>query len=316
MSLKTRICEILNIEHPILLGGMMGVSDGALSAAVSEAGGLGTLSTATFGPEGTRKEIARIRERTQKPFALNLPIFHPQTPKLVEIALEEKVRIVTTAAGSPDKYTKPLKDAGITVIHVVSSVRTALRAQAAGVDIIVAEGVESGGKVSPDEIPTLSLIPQVVDEVEIPVVAAGGFADGRGLLAALSLGAQGVQMGTRFIAAEEAPVHANWKKVLVNAGDASTAVACRKSSPTRLIRNEFFTELDAQDQPGKKPMDFMMFQGAGMARIPNDPEGTQGNYTAGAGAGLIREVMPAARIVARIMAEADARLVALEGLRG
>ncbi|MCB0221445.1 MAG: nitronate monooxygenase, partial [Chrysiogenetes bacterium] len=294
----------------------MGVSDGALSAAVSEAGGLGTVSTATFGPEGTRKEIAKIRELTQKPFALNMPIFHPQTPRLVDIAIEEGVKIVTTAAGSPDKYTQRLKDAGITVIHVVSSVRTAMKAQDAGVDIIVAEGVESGGKVSPDEVPTLSLIPQVVDVVKIPVAAAGGFADGRGLLAALALGAQGVQMGTRFIATDEAPVHANWKKVLVNAGDASTAVACRKSSPTRLIRNEFFAELDAQDQPGKKAMDYMMIQGAGMAKIPNDAEGTQGNYTAGAGAGLIHEVAPAAQVIAKIMAEAEAQLAALEGLRG
>ncbi len=315
MALHTDLCDRLGIEHPVILGGMMGVSDGILSAAISEAGGLGTISAATFGAEGTRREILKLKERTKKPFSVNLPIFHPEVPKIVEALLATDVKIVTTAAGSPDKFTKPLREKGVTVLHVVSSVRTALKAEAAGVDIVVAEGVDSGGKVSPDEIPTVSLIPQVVDAVKIPVVAAGGFADGRGLLAALALGAVGAQFGTLFIATDEAPVHMNWKNVLVNAGDAATAVACRKSSPTRLIRNDFFIELEAQDAPGKRPMDFMMIQGQGMARIPSDPDGTKGNYTAGAGAGLIRKVLPAGEVVRRLVAEAEAGAIRISGFR-
>jgi enoyl-[acyl-carrier protein] reductase II len=191
---------------------------------------------------------------------------------------------------------------------VVSSLRTALKAEAAGVDAVVAEGIESGGKVSRDEIPTISLVPQVVDAVKIPVIAAGGLADGRGLLAALALGAQGIQLGTRFLATVESPAHDNWKKVLVDAGDAETAVACRQSSPTRLIRNEFWEEMNALDAPGKGPMEFMQIQGEGMARIPNDLDGSKGNYTAGTGAGLIRKVVTAAEAVREIMGEAEAGL--------
>ncbi|MCW5827825.1 MAG: nitronate monooxygenase [Deltaproteobacteria bacterium] len=315
MAVRTQLCELLGIEHPIILGGMMGVSDGVLSAAVSEAGGLGTISAATFGAEGTKREILKLKERTQKPFSVNLPIFHPEVPKIVDALLSTEVKIVTTAAGSPEKFTKALKDKGITVLHVVSSVRTALKAEAAGVDVVVAEGVDSGGKVSPDEIPTISLIPQVVDAVKIPVVAAGGLADGRGLLAALALGAVGAQFGTLFIATDEAPAHPNWKKVLVGAGDAATGVACRKSSPTRLIRNDFFMELDSQDAPGKKPMDFMMIQGQGMARIPSDSEGTKGNYTAGAGAGLIHKILPTAEIIRRLVADTETGIERLSGFR-
>ncbi len=315
MTIHTPVCDLLGIEYPVILGGMMGVSDGVLSAAVSEAGGLGTISAATFGAAGTKREILKLKERTSKPFSVNLPIFHPEVPKIVEALLETDVKIVTTAAGSPDKFTKALKERGIIVIHVISTVRTALKAEAAGVDIVVAEGVESGGKVSPEEVPTISLVPQVCDAVKIPVIAAGGLADGRGLLAALALGAQGVQMGTLFIASTEAPVHANWKNVLVNAGDAATSVACRKSSPTRLIRNEFFSELEAQDAPGKRAMDFMMIQGQGMARIPADAEGLKGNYTAGAGAGLIHKVRSSADIIRDLIAVAEKDLTRLNTFR-
>jgi len=308
MAIRTPICDLLGIEHPIILGGMMGISDGRLTAAVSEAGGLGTLSTATFGPDGTRREIEKIHSLTSKPFALNLPIFHPMVPELVEILAECDVRIVTSSAGSPDKYTRALKDAGIIVLHVVSSLRTARKAAAAGVDALVVEGIESGGKVGRDDIPTISLIPQVADAVDIPIIGAGGLADGRGLLAVLALGAQGVQLGTRFLATDESPAHDNWKKVLVEAGDADTAVACRLSSPTRMVRNAFFDEMNALDAPGKSAMDFMGIQGQGMARIPEDSDGSQGNYIAGTGAGLISEVIPAGEVVREVVREAEAEL--------
>ncbi|MCP5043453.1 MAG: enoyl-[acyl-carrier-protein] reductase FabK [bacterium] len=316
MTIRTPICDLLGIDAPIILGGMMGISDGRLTAAVSEAGGLGTLSTATFGPDGTRSEIEKIRSVTDKPFSLNLPIFHPMVPDLVEVVTELEVPIVTTSAGSPGKFTSQLKDAGVTVIHVVSSLRTALKTAAAGVDALVVEGIESGGKVSREEVPTISLVPQVADAVDIPIIAAGGLADGRGLLAALALGAQGVQMGTRFLATDEAPAHDNWKKVLVDASDADTAVACRQSSPTRMIRNAFFEEMDALDEPGKNAMDYMGIQGEGMARIPGDSDGSKGSYIAGTGAGLITEVIAAGEVVREIMREAESELARVNAFAG
>ncbi len=178
-------------------------------------------------------------------------------------------------------------------------------------DAIVAEGSESGGKVARDEVPTVSLIPQVVDQVHIPVIAAGGLATGRGLLAALAMGAQGVQLGTRFIASVEAPVHQNWKQVLIDAGDSATAIACRNSSPTRMVKNEFFAEMDALDEPGKTAVDFFPIQKVGSSRIPDDTDGSKGSYTAGTGSGLIRGVKPAAEIVQEIIQEAEAAMVVM-----
>lgn len=305
MAIRTPICETLGIDHPIILGGMMGISDGNLTAAVSEAGGLGTLSSATFGVDGTRAELTKLAGLTSNPFSVNLPLFHPMVPDLIKLLPEYGVKIVTTSAGNPAKFVGPFKEMGIYVIHVVSSVRTALKAEAAGVDAIVAEGSESGGKVARDEVPTISLIPQVVEQVKIPVIAAGGLATGRGLLAALAMGAQGVQLGTRFIASNEAPVHERWKQVLIDCGDSATAIACRNSSPTRMVKNDFFDEMDALDEPGKTAMDFMPIQGEGASRIPDDTDGSRGNYIAGTGSGLIRDVKPAGDIVREIIQEAE-----------
>jgi len=313
MAIHTPICEILGIDHPIILGGMMGLSDANLTAAVSNAGGLGTLSSATFGVDGTREQMTKLAELTDKPYSVNLPLFHPMVPDLVKMLPDYGVKIVTTSAGNPAKYIDVLEEMGIYVIHVVSSVRTALKAEGVGVHAIVAEGSESGGKVARDEVPTISLIPQVVEQVNIPVIAAGGLATGRGLLAALAMGAQGIQLGTRFIASEEAPAHDNWKQVLIDCGDSATAIACRKSSPTRMVRNEFFHEMDALDEPGKTAMDFMPVQQEGSMRIPNDTDGSRGSYTAGTGSGLVRDVKPAGEIVAEIVQEAES---AMAGLRG
>ena len=290
----------------------MGISDAALTTAVSNGGGLGTLSSATFGVDGTRAELSKIAETTNRSFSVNLPLFHPMVPNLLDLLPEFGVKIVTTSAGNPAKYIDVLKDMGIFVIHVISSVRTARKAEDAGVDAIVAEGSESGGKVAIDEVPTISLLPQVIDSVKIPVVAAGGFASGRGLLAALAMGAQGVQMGTRFIASEESRAHKNWKDVLVNVGDSATWIALRNSSPTRLIKNEFFREMDALDEPGKKAKDFMHVQQAGSERIPDDIDGSQGNYTAGTGSGLIRDIKPAADIIQDVLKEAESSMRELQ----
>ena len=312
MTITTPLCDLLGIDHPIILGGMMGISDAALTTAVSNGGGLGTLSSATFGVDGTRAELSKIAETTNRSFSVNVPLFHPMVPNLLDLLPEFGVKIVTTSAGNPAKYIDVLKDMGIFVIHVISSVRTARKAEDAGVDAIVAEGSESGGKVAIDEVPTISLLPQVIDSVKIPVVAAGGFASGRGLLAALAMGAQGVQMGTRFIASEESRAHKNWKDVLVNVGDSATWIALRNSSPTRLIKNEFFREMDALDEPGKKAMDFMHVQQAGSERIPDDIDGSQGNYTAGTGSGLIRDIKPAADIIQDVLKDAESSMRELQ----
>ena len=313
MAIRTPICEQLGIEYPIILGGMMGISDANLTAAVSNAGGLGTLSSATFGLEGSKLAMAKLAELTDKPYSVNLPLFHPMVAELITILPDFNVKIVTTSAGNPSKYIDVLKEMGVYVIHVVSSVRTALKAEDAGVDAIVAEGSESGGKVARDEVPTISLIPQVIANVNIPVIAAGGLASGSGWLASLAMGAQGVQFGTRFLACEEAPAHANWKKVLVNSGDSATAIACKNSSPTRMIKNEFWAEMDALDEPGKTAMDFMPVQQEGSKRVPDDHDGTKGNYTAGTGCGLITDIKPAADIIQDVIAEAES---AMEQLRG
>jgi enoyl-[acyl-carrier protein] reductase II len=314
VAIRTQVCELLGIEHPLVLGGMMGISDGRLTAAVSEAGGLGTLSTATFGVDGTRREIETIRSITDKPFSLNLPIFHPMVPDLVEVVKELGVEIVTSSAGSPDKYTRDLKEAGVIVLHVVSTLRTAQKAAAAGVDILVAEGIESGGKVSREEVPTISLIPQVADVVDIPIIGAGGLADGRGLLAVLALGAQGAQFGTRFLATKESPAHDNWKNALVGIGDAGTAVACRLSSPTRMIRNEFFAEMDALDGPDATQADIIDAMMKAVVHIPKDVEGQLGAYPAGTGSGLIHSVETAGDVVREIMADAEQGLSRLSAV--
>jgi len=243
---------------------------------------------------------------------VNLPLFHPMVPNLLDLLPEFGVRIVTTSAGNPAKYTEQLKSMGIYVMHVVSSVKTALKAYDAGVDAIIAEGSDSGGKVAKDEVPIISLLPAVIEKVDVPVIAAGGFATGRGLLGALAMGAQGIQMGTRFLAADESRAHENWKQVLVNAGDSATAIALKNSSPIRLIKNEFFAEMDAMDEPGKGPMDFMSVQAKGNERIPDDVDGSRGNYIAGTGSGLINAVKPAGNIVREIMQEAEQSMAQLQ----
>ncbi|MDG2072158.1 MAG: nitronate monooxygenase [Pseudomonadales bacterium] len=312
MTIKTPLCETLGIEYPIILGGMMGISDANLTSAVSNGGGLGTLSSATFGVDGTREQLQLLSEQTNRPYSVNLPLFHPMVPNLLDLLPEFGVRIVTTSAGNPAKYTEQLKSMGIYVMHVVSSVKTALKAFDAGVDAIIAEGSDSGGKVAKDEVPIISLLPAVTERVDVPVIAAGGFATGRGLLGALAMGAQGIQMGTRFLAADESRAHENWKQVLVNAGDSATAIALKNSSPTRLIKNQFFAEMDALDEPGKGPMDYMSVQKKGNESIPDDVDGSRGNYIAGTGSGLITNIKPAGDIVREILQEAEQSMAQLQ----
>jgi enoyl-[acyl-carrier protein] reductase II len=247
---RTRLCDLLGIDYPIIQGGMVWIANAELAAAVSNAGGLGLISpNAGMSRNGDqienlKKQIEITKGLTSKPFGVNLPILNnPQIEALVDAVIKAKVKVVVTAAGNPALYTGRFKEAGIKVLHLVAAVRHAQSAEKRGVDAVIAEGYEAGGHNGLDELTTLTLVPQVADAVSIPVVAAGGIADARGVVAALALGANGVQMGTRFVATRECAAHQNFKDAIVKANDTDTAITGRKLGPTRILKNEIATKL-------------------------------------------------------------------------
>ncbi len=235
--MKNDLTKMLGIDYPIIQGGMMGISNSPLVAAVSNAGGLGTLGQ-NMDMNRWHDEIKKTRDLTEKPFALNLPMHTPELPNKLDIILKEEIKVVVTAAGSPARLMDELKGAGITVMHVVANVKQAVKVESAGVDAIIAEGGESGGMVAKDRVSTMVLIPAVVDAVKVPVVAAGGIADARGLVAAMALGAQGVQIGTKFIATDECDAPDKWKQALVTAKETDTKVVPRGNAQGRVLKEE------------------------------------------------------------------------------
>ncbi|MFC2017558.1 NAD(P)H-dependent flavin oxidoreductase [Chloroflexota bacterium] len=239
-----RVCRLFGIKYPIIQGGMLEVSCPELAAAISKAGGLGMLS-GVKSAEDLRRDIKRTKELTDKPFGVNLPIavLKDSAPELAVVAAEERVKVAATTAGSPNICTRQLKEAGVVVMHVAATVNHALRAESAGVDAVVASGVEAGGFLGHDELTTLVLVPQVADAVKIPVIAAGGIADARGFVACLALGAEGIQMGTRFIATKECPVGADYKQAILKAAANSTEVTNRGKAPARNFRADFVREM-------------------------------------------------------------------------
>ena len=251
--MKTRITELLGIEYPIIQGGMAWVAEHHLAAAVSEAGGLGLIGTANAPAEVVREEIRKAKELTEKPFGVNIMLMSPHAEAIAKVVVEEGVKVVTTGAGNPGKYMKMWKEAGIKVIPVVASVALARMMEKAGADAVVAEGTEAGGHIG--EATTMTLVPQVVDAVSIPVIAAGGIADGRGIAAAFMLGAEAVQMGTRFLVAKEAVVHANYKERVIKAKDIDSVVTgMSHGHPVRAIRNQMTKEYIRLENAGA---DFM-----------------------------------------------------------
>ncbi len=301
---KTRIPELLGIKHPILQGGMLWIADAILAASVSNAGALGTVSPYAGmiedgDPlENLRSQIRKTRQLTAHPFAVNIPLDLPTSGLLINLLIEEKIRIVITAAGSPEIFTGLLHACGIRVLHVISSVSQAKTAESCGVDAIVAAGVEAGGRVGRDELPLFSLIPQVAEAVSIPVIAAGGIVNGRGMAAALILGAEGVQLGTRFIAAEECIAHPNYKKAITEARDVDTIVAGRALGPARRIKSHFSLALAAMEKPGVPADSLERFIGRGRARRTQiEGDLTGGDIFAGSSAGMIEKVIPAAEVV-------------------
>lgn len=315
---KTRLCELLGIDYPIIQGGMNWIANAELAAAVSNAGALGIISP-TAGmkleddmEQNLRGEIRKTQGLTERPFAVNLPLQTPDMDTLIAAVIEEGAKIVTTSAGNPALYTAYLREAGVKVLHVVASVRHAQGAQKRGVDAVIAEGYEAGGHNGFDELPTLVLVPQVVDAVSVPVVAAGGIADARGAVAAFALGADGVQIGTRFVATHECVAHQHFKKAVVEAIDTSTLITGRKLGPTRGLKNEFSEALAAMEAAGATPEEMLVFIGLGRSHS-GELEGdvNEGEMYCGAVAGMVRDIVGAADVVRSIVEGYDRVVAAL-----
>ena len=303
--IRTPLTELLGIAYPVCLGPMGLISTPPLVAAVSQAGGLGIMGTAMFDGEGLRKAIHETRELTQRPFGISIMAGMPSAQELAAVAIEERVPFVTTSAGSPKRLAPLFREAGIENYHVVPTVKLALKAKAAGCSGIVAEGSEGASFKSPDEISTLVLIPQVVDATGLPVIGAGGIGDGRGLAAALCLGAVGVQMGTRFIATEESPIHANYKQALLRLSESDTLMVGRKSGPLRVARNACSTEMAEFE---KTTDDVAQLRAKiGYHRFPKaalegDVEG--GLLVAGQVVGMLEDLPSVKELIPRIVSEA------------
>ena len=303
--IRTVLCDLVGIEHPIVQGGMAWLSTAELSAAVSEAGGLGILGGGNAPPDYMRAQIRQAKELTDKPFGLNIPLFSPYLDELVRICIEEKVAVVATGAGSPISMIPPLKEAGIVVIPVVASVALARRLERAGADALVVEGTESGGHVG--DVATLPLVPQVVDAVDVPVIAAGGIADGRGLAAALVMGAVGVQMGTRFICTTECTAHPVYKEKIVKASDRATMTTGHSlGHPVRALRNPMtrkFQELERTE--GVTEEEVMEFGTGALRRAVEEGNWQEGSFMAGQVSGLVKDVVPVRELIERMVAEAE-----------
>lgn len=295
-SKANRICRMLDIRYPIFLGGMAHVSRAPLVTAVSDAGGLGIIGSGGMSAEMLAEQIALVREKTNQPFGVNLMLMDPNIDEQVAVVVRERVPVVTTGAGNPAKHLDQLRSAGIKVFPVVPATALARRMERAGVEGIIAEGTESGGHVG--EVTTMVLVPQVVDAVSVPVVAAGGIADGRGLAAALALGAEGVQLGTVFVASAEAPVHDNFKQAILNANDRSTLVTGRDiGAPVRAIANKMTKEFARYEKEGRPLEEFEHLAVGGLCRAVYEGDVDTGSLMAGQIAGLIGEIKPVQTII-------------------
>lgn len=296
--LKNRVTELFGIEVPIIQGGMIWTSGARLAAAVSEAGGLGLIGAGSMTPELLRAQIHKARSLTGRPFGVNLPIFQPNAESCVAVILEERVPVVFTSGGSPKVYTETFKKAGCVVAHVTSTPALALKCEQAGVDAVVCEGFEAGGHNGRDELTTMALVPQVADALSIPVIAAGGIADGRGMAAAFALGAEGVQVGSRFAASVEAGCHANFKQAIVQAGATDTVLVLKSIVPVRLIKNEFCLRVLAAEAEGHNREAMSALLGRGRSRLGMlEGDCAEGELEIGQVAGMIRDIRPAGEIL-------------------
>lgn len=299
-----KITQLFNIKYPIIQGGMIWNSGYKLASAVSNAGGLGLIGAGSMYPEVLREHIQKCKKATDKPFGVNIPMLYPNIEEIMNIVVEEGVKIVFTSAGNPKTWTSFLKERGITVVHVVSSSIFALKAQDAGVHAVVAEGFEAGGHNGREETTTLTLIPMVKEKIQIPLIAAGGIATGRGMLAAMVLGADGVQVGSRFAASIESSSHNNFKETIVSTVEGGTQLTLKELAPVRLIKNKFYQ--DVQDLYQKCPSKEELVQLLGRARAKKgmfEGDLDEGELEIGQVAGLIHEILPVEQIVQQMIAE-------------
>ncbi len=305
--MKTRLTELLGTEYPIIQGGMAWVAEHHLAVGVSEAGGLGLIGAASAPAEWVREQVRKAKALTQKPFGVNIMLMSPYADDVAKVIVEEGVQVVTTGAGSPEKYMSMWKEAGVKVIPVVASVALARRMERCGADAVVAEGLEAGGHIG--ESTTMALVPQVVDAVEVPVVAAGGIADGRGIAAAFMLGAQGVQMGTCFVVTKESQVHENYKKCIIKAKDIDTRVTGRSTGhPVRAIRNQMTKEYLRREQEGAGFEELENLTLGGLRKAVVDGDVVNGSVMSGQIAGLVKEEMSCQDLIQKLVRETEALL--------
>ena len=301
---KNRICKLLSIDRPIIQAGMVWCSGWRLASAVSRAGGLGLIGSGSMYPEVLREHIRKCRGATAGAFGVNVPLIYPDIDKVMQVLREEKVSIAFTSAGNPATWTKYLKDAGMKVVHVVSSAKFARKAEEAGADAVVAEGFEAGGHNGREETTTMVLIPLVKDAVSIPVIAAGGIWDGRSMLAAEALGAEGVQIGTRFAASKESSAHPNFKARITNAAEGDTLLTLKQLTPVRMIKNEFFSAVQAAESRGATAEELKELLGARRAkRGIFEGDLAEGELEIGQVCAAIKRIQPAAEILDQIWIE-------------
>ena len=311
--MQNRITELFGIQYPIIQAGMIWCSGWELASAVSNAGGLGIIGAGSMYPDILRVQIQKCKQATKKPFAVNLPLLYPDIDKHIATIIQEKVPIVFTSAGNPAVWTEMLKNEGIKVVHVVSNEKFARKAEACGVDAIVAEGFEAGGHNGREETTTLVLIPQVANAVKIPVIAAGGIGTGKTMLAAMALGAEAVQIGSRFVTTHESSAHQKFKQAVVDAKDGSTQLSLKKLTPVRLIKNKFWEQISAAEMSGASSEVLAQMLGRARAKkgmFEGDLE--EGELEIGQISGYINEIKPAAKIVEEMVREYNEVLSGLE----
>jgi len=299
-----KITQLFNIKYPIIQGGMIWNSGYKLASAVSNAGGLGLIGAGSMYPEVLREHIQKCKKATDKPFGVNIPMLYPNIEEIINIVIEEGVKIVFTSAGNPKTWTSFLKEKGITVVHVVSSSVFALKAQVAGVDAVVAEGFEAGGHNGREETTTMTLIPMVKEKIQIPLIAAGGIATGRGMLAAMILGADGVQVGSRFAASVESSAHNNFKETIVNTKEGDTQLTLKELAPVRLVKNKFYQDVQELYKHCASKEELAQLLGRARAKkgmFEGDLD--EGELEIGQVAGLIHKILPVEEIIQQMIAE-------------
>jgi enoyl-[acyl-carrier protein] reductase II len=301
---QNRITELFGIEYPIIQAGMIWASGWKLASAISKAGGLGMIGAGSMYPEVLREHIQKCKAATGKPFAVNIPLLYPDLDRHIQTILEEGVKIVFTSAGNPKTWTDHFKSRGITVVHVVSSSKFAFKAQEAGCDAVVAEGFEAGGHNGREETTTMVLVPAVTNAVSIPIIAAGGIATGRQMFAAMALGAEGVQLGTRFVASEEASSHINFKNAVTHAAEGDTHLSLKKLTPVRLLKNKFYQQVQEAEARGAGTEELQQLLGRARAKKGMyEGDLDEGELEIGQASALVKEIKPAGEIVGELWTE-------------